>query len=245
MAGNPHDATVPRVFKLLVLMAWIGVFWGLMTSVSGAPPISRFLSPDYWWLIKLGTAILIIYCLATYYIIPPHMGMGAFAGLIQVGLLMLPIIYLPTAVSSQLSPVAFEKRSVDKIYGGNTAGRESDSQASVAGGEGGRVSLSNLTRKPSAFEGRKVITEGMVYRDEKLGENRFICFRLLIWCCAADARPVGILVQVKNSIDVPAGQWVRVEGVVEKSVIGGRKVIQIDNAEVKTIEPPGIPYLFD
>ena len=248
MVDNPNSSSVPRFLKLLVLFAWIGVFWGLLNSMGGMPPIARFLSPDYWWLIKMAAAIMIIYAISTYYIVPHGMGMGALAGLVQAGLLVLPIIYLPTAVSTQFSPAAFEKRSVGKNFcGGEIVEGDRDSLAAKppAGLKAGSVSLLDLSRRPSEFEGRRVTTEGMVYHEDALGKHRFLCYRLLMWCCAADARPIGVLVQPRTQTKLGKGQWARVEGIVEKSLLNGRRLITIKDAEVEEIDAPSTPFIFN
>jgi uncharacterized repeat protein (TIGR03943 family) len=244
--GNQLNSSVPRIFKLLVLGSWIGVFSGLMTSIDGTPPIARFLNPDYWWLIKAGTAALLAYALTTYHTIPQNMGMGALAGLIQVGLLVLPIIYLPSALSSELSVAAFEKRSLIKSFG---AGSDySEWQSNVPNRSPGRknriVSLLLLALQPKSYTGERVAIEGIVYRHESLGEERFFCYRLLMWCCAADARPIGVLVEPNIPVLLRSGQWVRVEGTIAESRFRGRQIMMMKDSRVREIDPPQTPYLF-
>ncbi len=245
-----HDTTddraLPRFFRLLALTAWIGALWGLMSGLGGPPPISRFLSPDYFRLPEMGAAILILFWFLTYSDIPKSMGMGALAGLIRLALLLLPIIYLPTAVTSELSPAAFTKRFVagaqieDRTYAGSAAPAGERFPSS----DGRTVNILRLSLQPSEFLGRRTRTEGLIYRSGELGENRFYCYRLLMWCCAADARPIGVLVESESPITLKSGAWVSVEGIVEKSSFEGKPVIRMKEAAVKEIPPPPNPYVF-
>ncbi len=237
---------VPRIFKMVVLISWLMAFWLLLTNIGDSPLIAKFLNPRYWVLVKVGVSIILIYLLVTYYDIPHDMGMGAFAGLVQVAILILPILYLPMAATSHLSPTAFEKRSIAKsrplVEGEMFSGRP---QVTVDGNdEGGSVDLLSLSINPRAFIGKMIKTKGTVYRDKSIGDNRFLLYRLIMWCCAADARPVGVLVKPMKPNDLEQGQWVEVEGVVERVLIYDKPAIVISEARVRTIQAPRSPYLF-
>ena len=74
--------------------------------------LGRFIRSDYWWLVYTGIGILIALA-ASLVVRPPRQdGLGNFRSLLQVGILFLPLFYLPLAVTSELSTVAAEKRSL-------------------------------------------------------------------------------------------------------------------------------------
>ena len=92
--------------------------------------------------------------------------------------------------------------------------------------------------------GRRVIVEGFVHHEKGLPEGTFIAFRFLIYCCAADAQPVGVLTQYARQDALPEEAWVRIEGSVQVTMLGG-KPCPIVNAEAVTItQPPKNPYLY-
>ncbi|WP_284286326.1 TIGR03943 family putative permease subunit [Alicyclobacillus fastidiosus] len=60
--------------------------------------------------------------------------------------------------------------------------------------------------------GRNVSIEGFVYHPPGFPNNTFILTRYFIYCCIADAEPVGILVKSPTSQTVTNNQWVSVNG---------------------------------
>lgn len=239
---NDSAQEMPRVFKLLVLMAWIGTFVGLITNLSGAPPVAQLLSPDFWWLLKMGTGVLLVYFFGTYHTAP--MIRRPVWGLIQAGLLLVPLLYLPLALSSQFSPLAFEKRSVAGSY--TDAGPSGPLSTGPRGEKehNGQYSLLDLASNRDQLVGTEVSTTGIVHLDERLPEDTFFCYRLLVWCCVADARPIGILVKLQGSSALKSGTWVRVQGIVEKSKFNDHEATRIQARSVEEIAPPQVQYIF-
>ena len=109
---------------------------------------------------------------------------------------------------------------------------------------------------------RLYLVRGIVKRSPELDElGQFVLFRVLMWCCYADAVAVGIRVQGDEQIvGLRDGQWVRVygklhqlpsgqstprvqvKGVISKSFNRFHSLIA---AKVEEIEPPAIPYMFE
>ena len=106
------------------------------------------------------------------------------------------------------------------------------------------------------------VVRGIVKRSPELdARGQFVLFRVLMWCCYADAVAVGIRVQGdKQIVGLRDGQWVRVygklhqlpsgqstprvqvKGVLSKSFNRFHSLIA---AKVEEIEPPAIPYMFE
>jgi putative membrane protein len=83
----------------------------------------------------------------------------------------------------------------------------------------------------------------MVYQDDRLPENSFFCYQLTIYCCAADAQPVGVLVEYHKRIPVEKGGWVKVEGIVGFAELRDDRLPKITAEKVEAINPPKVPYL--
>ncbi|MFN4227289.1 MAG: TIGR03943 family putative permease subunit [Candidatus Ratteibacteria bacterium] len=107
--------------------------------------------------------------------------------------------------------------------------------------------------KPEQINERDVAVEGMVYKEN----GKFMLIRFLITCCAADATPLGVEIEYKQSQkktteEVPLemieekdqefknDEWVKVKGKVR---IENSKV-KIIAEEIIKVEPPTDPYLY-
>ncbi len=243
MHANRETASFSHLFQLIVLVAWIAAFCLLLQGMGGMSLIAKFLRPDYWWLVEIGAAILVIFVIANVYCDPHNRGKKGVTLLVQIGILMLPLLYLPQAVMSELSPQALEKRSIDMTHSG-----QSSMAARFPTTEAGELpndpSLLRLVVDAKSYEGRKISTIGMVYTSDKLPENTFFCYQLLMFCCAADARPVGVLVRYGESNNLAAGSWIRVEGKLGIETIEEKQIVQITAERVETIDPPKEQFLF-
>jgi putative membrane protein len=94
------------------------------------------------------------------------------------------------------------------------------------------------------YEGKKVTTTGMAYWDQQLPENSFFCYQLLMFCCAADAKPIGIVVEYDKPKTVEKGGWVKVEGTVGFTTFQGQRFTKITAETVSSTDTPKDPYLF-
>jgi putative membrane protein len=96
----------------------------------------------------------------------------------------------------------------------------------------------DLASEPDKYVGKKVAAVGRVYRDDKMPENSFFCYRLLMFCCAADAVPVGVLIEYDKAKTLKKGAWVRVEGILKSTDIKDprlAKVMDLDDDRLAKI----------
>ncbi|MBI5252138.1 MAG: TIGR03943 family protein [Desulfomonile tiedjei] len=242
MDSNRNKASFARLLQLIVLVPWIAAFWVLLQRMGGKPLLGKFLRPDYWWLVEAGTAILVIFLISLVYCNPRGGGRRGVSLVVQMGIMILPLLYLPTSVVSQLSPEAVKKRSFHMAQSrpittdtASTSGLNADLSENP--------SLLRLVLEPAPYEGREISVTGMVYWDEQLPENMFFCYQLLMFCCAADAKPIGVLVQYDKSQTLAKSSWVKAEGTVGSANIMDKRVIRISATTVESIEPPKDPYL--
>jgi len=108
------------------------------------------------------------------------------------------------------------------------------------------MSLLDIARKMKHIDGRRVITEGLVYRPDIMPENYLTLFRFAIFCCAADAMPVWVFVENAGVAAFTDENWIRVEGTVRIVNFNGTDVpvIKADTIEKKPAPSPGEQYLF-
>jgi len=251
--------SLANLAQTMVVLAWVIVFWGLLLRLGGVPLAAKFLSPNYWWLIDMGIAVLGLFLLSLVYCDPPHTSRGGLSLLLHTGVMIVPLLYLPIAMGSQLSAEAsiIPVVSLVPLDGSSEEGvpdavldtadpkeKERRPTHDVGGTPPEPVSLLDLSLAGEAYLEKRIETLGIVYRDERLPRRTFLCYRLLMLCCAADARPVAVLVRYGKTSGLKTGDWVSVEGVVGQAKVKGRVVRQISADRVAIAQEPKVPYLF-
>jgi len=240
-----------NLLRLVVVLVWIIAFWTLVQRVDSVPLAARFLSPGYWWLPQLGAAILVLFFIALVYCEPIRTPRRGAALLVRTALMILPLLYLPTALGSTFSLESAKTRSVN--FGGayeEIGGRTGEQAASGAatsdsGDTPADVSLLTLNLQRDRYSGKRIRTLGIVYRDSSMPQDIFFCYRLVMWCCAADARPVAVLVEAPKASGLKGGEWVCVDGTFGVTDFKGRQIVRLRADRVQPEEAPKIPYLLD
>jgi uncharacterized repeat protein (TIGR03943 family) len=75
-------------------------------------------------------------------------------------------------------------------------------------------------------------------------EQNFRLTRMFIWCCAADARPIHVTVEVSAPVDVPDLQWVKVIGRPEYSFADGHAHLLVKAYSVMPVKAPKDAMLY-
>ncbi|MFH0959774.1 MAG: TIGR03943 family protein [Pseudomonadota bacterium] len=254
MDGNLKSSSMSRFMLLIVLIAWIAAFWILIQRIEGTPLISKLLRQDYWWLVDVGTGILLLFLLSLVYLDPHCAGPHGIRLTLQVGIMILPLLYVPTAVTSRLSPDALNKRlslaqqnfrmAQPGVFSVSGAGYSNSDPKNRDLSLPDDPSVLRLALWPEPYDGKLIKTLGMVYKNDNLPPNSFYCCQLVMYCCAADASPLGVLVEYDGVNDLTNGQWVKVEGKVKISRGGDRQKTEIVAEKVEPIEPPKDQYLY-
>ncbi|MGF1513257.1 MAG: TIGR03943 family protein [Elainellaceae cyanobacterium] len=101
----------------------------------------------------------------------------------------------------------------------------------------------NVYPEPDAYEGQAVAVDGFVVLPPELPSGYFILSRFVITCCAADAYPVGLPVNLPAGAASPAAdQWMRVSGTMASETLSGERQLVIQAAELVEIPQPKNPY---
>ena len=88
----------------------------------------------------------------------------------------------------------------------------------------------------SAIAGKNVAIVGQFVRGST--ETKFRLTRMFIWCCAADARPIYVRVEVSAPVNLPDMQWVKVVGKPEYSIRNGHAHLVVKADNVVPLKPP-------
>ncbi len=90
------------------------------------------------------------------------------------------------------------------------------------------------------FEGKRIqlIGQFLPDRTSTATPRRFKAVRMLMTCCAADARPIATLVEMENLPDFPDMQWVRIVGTPTFPMEKGRRISVLKAEKVEKTEIP-------
>lgn len=103
--------------------------------------------------------------------------------------------------------------------------------------------LEEIQIDPEKFIGKEIELCGFICKENYLKNTQFVIGRIIMTCCAADSKIVGILAEDKDIIKVKENEWVTVRGVINYTTINDDDgvshkvpVINIDNL-VKSRNP--------
>lgn len=100
------------------------------------------------------------------------------------------------------------------------------------------------------YEGKRVEVTGFIFRRSDFSANQFVVARLFMWCCAADAAPVGPMCKWDKISAFQSGTWVKVTGVIENeffddTYFNEKSDIPVIRVEaIEEIEKPDSPYVY-
>ena len=101
----------------------------------------------------------------------------------------------------------------------------------------------NVYPEPDAYTGQVVKVSGFVIHPNEWPEGYLMVSRFVLTCCAADAYPVGLPVQLAVSRQAYApDSWLEIEGKMVTATINGRRQLTIEPTTLETIPEPRNPY---
>jgi uncharacterized repeat protein (TIGR03943 family) len=220
-----------------IFMIWAGALAWLILSGR----YQYFIRPGFWALLLWAFIILLAFAVALVYRIrsDPEMGYGPLLW-VRMGVVLLPLFCLLVVQGDTLGSHAFKNRSTGTILPKALL----QAMKSRVPPKDGKLTTFQILLYFEDFVGKRVVTEGQVYRDEIVPENSFLVFRFLILCCVADALPAGALVFHGDAESFKQDSWVRVEGLLGLKIIDGLYFPTIKADRVTPIDRPDTPYLF-
>lgn len=102
----------------------------------------------------------------------------------------------------------------------------------------------NAYPEPDAYAGQAVDVTGFVVHPPDLPDDYVLLARFVITCCAIDAYPVGLPIQVSDREKYPADSWLSVQGVMGTETLTNRRQLVIEADAIETIPTPDDPYEF-
>lgn len=101
-----------------------------------------------------------------------------------------------------------------------------------------------LAQDPAAFADQEAKVIGFVYRDERFGTEQFMVSRFVLSCCAADAAPLGLVVNWPETNNLSSDQWVEVSGRLQPGEFDGEPMPILIAEKVTPTDVPDQPYLY-
>lgn len=224
---------------------------------------TAFLRPEFGMLLAVAHFIAMGFMLAAMIrSTTAEMGMSS---VLRALVLLVPILYSMVMPDTMLGNQAFKKRFIGNASG--ALGRQDQSLFPSQGAENNADALSRpgeiksaqpetpqertileIFLNPQLYNGQRLIVTGMILRDEELkphfGGMDTAVYRFLINCCAADALPLAIALNLDQTDAFANDQWVKVEGIFELQQINGNPVPMLSKPLISPVEAPAIPYLF-
>ena len=104
----------------------------------------------------------------------------------------------------------------------------------------------NVYPEPDAYTGQKVKVQGFVIHQPNVSQEYIFLARFILTCCAADAYPVGLPVQLPTSSrqQYPPDTWLEVEGQMTTQTITQKRQLTIKADSLKKIPQPQNPYSY-
>ena len=111
------------------------------------------------------------------------------------------------------------------------------------------LSILDIYDFPQKYLGHKVKLCGMFHKEDAqitrdFGRKMPLIYRFVITCCAADALPVAMFLDLPGDADIAEGSWVEVEGEFTTYETEGKTVPVIIEPIIRGVEPPAEPYLY-
>ena len=103
----------------------------------------------------------------------------------------------------------------------------------------------NVYPEPDAYTGQPVNVTGFVIHPPQWDDNYLMVARFVLTCCAADAYPVGLPVELTGDrSEFPPDSWISVQGEMLTETLDGQRRLVIAPQEVLSVPEPKNPYEF-
>lgn len=249
MNETPNEAKEPITAMLpaIVYFAWAYAFLWLLDRGR----FTAFLQPALWPLLAGGLALSAIFLISALRranaACHQHTVEGA-AAWTRAALLLLPIVFLVASYGAGLGGYAFGKRAFDgePLFPSSMAAIQNPEELPVDSDGAIRATMLELVVHATALEGKRVRTQGRVFRGPDVPEDHARIFRFVIACCAADAQPAAVLVRGDGVPGLAHDSWVEITGTLNQIEIDSVTWLHVeaDTAETLPTPSPGDQYLF-
>ena len=241
------------------LLPWLDVLaisaWGiLMLNYWLTGKLNLLIHPHYFWLVITGgLGLLVISGFKGWELLRRHrraitplqhitLFTPGFSSALLLATAILGLLFTPRVFASQ---TAFQRGVTDFL--GATRVQPQAFRSSVPPEKRSLVDwvrTLNVYPEPDAYIAQKVKVQGFVIHSPELPPEYLLLSRFVITCCAADAYPVGLPVQLDDQTRevYPPDTWLEVEGQMITENLAGKRQLTIKATSLKKIPEPTTPY---
>ena len=159
-------------------------------------------------------------------------------------ILLLPLCFLMIVYDKNLGSYALSKRSAGTeahITTSDDSAKDTDSnKPDKISKTNSETEIYTILSNWEDYVGKEVTIEGAVMKNEQFEENQCLVYRFLIQCCAADARPIGIIIFTENVSQWENDDWIRVTGIFDIQEFQGNRVARITATDFEILPQPPI-----
>ena len=235
--------TLLHAGRILLLLTWASFFIYLLSFGRGA--LAKLLHPGLWWLVGWGGVILLLFLFVSFARKAKQPRTFPYMELTSQLVLLIPILFFIQFRAASFNESTFVNRSVssDALLRMQAFQEAVARDMAEANGQG-ETPLTNLSFQADRFVGKEVEVVCQTFVSERLPEQRMMCYRYLITCCAADAQPIFVFVNTAKIEEVIGERWVRIKGQVEYDEKEAKQVATINADSLEYVKEPAFPYAY-
>lgn len=232
-----------HIGRLLLLATWSSFFLWLLTL--GREHLARLLHPGLWWLVGCGAVVLALFLVASFLSRDRQGHQFLYMELTSMLVLLVPLLFFLHVRTARFNETTLTTRTFDTGAILRMKRFEEEAIQQLADESGvGKTPLTSLFFQADKFEGREVEVVCQTFVNDKLPEERVMCYRYLVTCCAADAQPIFVFINTEDMEPVDGGRWVKVRGSVALIGEENKKVVAITPDLLEYVEEPTFPYAY-
>lgn len=80
------------------------------------------------------------------------------------------------------------------------------------------VALTEIFYNLDKYQGREIILDGFVYREDYYEDNQFMLARRVVSCCEEHAAMMGLICHWEDTAELEEDTWIRVKGMLQSTV---------------------------
>jgi uncharacterized repeat protein (TIGR03943 family) len=237
-----------NVLKILTLSAWsLFLVWLI---AFGRSDLARLLHPNLWWLVVCGAIIFLVFLIRQAIALGRHPAIsGNTWQWPSLLILLLPLLYFSQIPAARFNNDTFKTRNLSTAS--DSFQKEEPVENPLPGtipavptDQTGEVGLLKLYTEQDEFLGKEVSVVCQTFVDDRLPQNTAMCYRYMMTCCAADARPLFIFLQHPKALAIKNDKWIKTRG--KMTLINNQELIvpALVVEAVDYVAEPALPFIY-
>lgn len=193
----------------MIILALVNfVFFRLIIPRDGELLLAKFVNPSYRWIVYLALVLLLFYMFSELGNVFNRQVLSVKEGesrSLTVLSLSIPLIFFLVAKDTYLTADMQNMAVLDRSPVTGSVGEPQGNQNpfllfpdDAVPGNDGETTILQIFMDRSQYIEKEVEIIGIAHRFPEFGNDKVYIYRLLVSCCAADAQPVGLVVQAES-----------------------------------------------